>query len=78
MLPTQVVRRLQPDQFIIHNIPIDSSDKAIVRTVTAMTHSLNLDVIAERVETEEQRLLLLGKGCIYYQGYLFGKTVPSF
>jgi EAL domain-containing protein (putative c-di-GMP-specific phosphodiesterase class I) len=41
-----------------------------------MAHSLNLDVIAEGVETEEQRQLLVNKGCIHFQGYLFGKPVP--
>jgi EAL domain-containing protein (putative c-di-GMP-specific phosphodiesterase class I) len=41
-----------------------------------MAHSLNLDVIAEGVETEEQLLLLLNKGCTHYQGYLFGKPIP--
>lgn len=45
-------------------------------TIIAMAHGLNLDVIAEGVETEEQRQLLLMNGCTHYQGYLFGKPVP--
>jgi diguanylate cyclase (GGDEF)-like protein len=64
------------DQSFVHEITTDSSDRAIVRTVIAMAHSLNLDVIAEGVETEAQRQLLLKKGCKRYQGYLFGKPVP--
>ena len=47
-----------------------------MRTIIAMAQSLDLDVIAEGVETEEQRQLLLDNGCIHYQGYLFGKPVP--
>jgi EAL domain-containing protein (putative c-di-GMP-specific phosphodiesterase class I) len=47
-----------------------------VRTIVAMAQSLNLSIIAEGVETEEQRQLLMNKGCTNYQGYLFGKPVP--
>ncbi len=68
--------QLKIDQSFVHNLAVDSSDRAIVRTIIAMANSLNLDVIAEGVETEDQRQLLLGKGCTHYQGYLFGKPVP--
>jgi diguanylate cyclase (GGDEF)-like protein/PAS domain S-box-containing protein len=64
------------DQSFVRDITTDSSDKAIVRTIIAMAYSMNLDVIAEGVETEAQRQLLLKKGCKNYQGYLFGKPVP--
>ena len=64
------------DQSFVRDIVTDSSDKAIVRTIIAMANSLDLDVIAEGVETEAQRQLLLKKGCKHYQGYLFGKPVP--
>ena len=47
-----------------------------MRTIIAMAQSLNLSVIAEGVETEEQRQILMSKGCTHYQGYLFGKPVP--
>ena len=60
----------------MRDIATDSSGKAIVRTIIAMAQSLNLDVIAEGVETEEQQQLLLNKGCTHYQGYLFSKPVP--
>ena len=51
-------------------------DNAIVQTIIAMAHSLNLNVIAEGVETEEQRQLLSSYGCHHYQGYLFSKPLP--
>jgi EAL domain-containing protein (putative c-di-GMP-specific phosphodiesterase class I) len=41
-----------------------------------MVQSLNLQVIAEGVETKEQQQLLLSDGCTHYQGYLFGKPIP--
>ncbi len=68
--------QLKIDQSFVQDLATDNSDKAIVGTIIAMAHGLDLDVIAEGVETEEQRLTLLNKGCIHYQGYLFGKPVP--
>jgi EAL domain-containing protein (putative c-di-GMP-specific phosphodiesterase class I) len=47
-----------------------------VTTIIAMAHGLNLNVIAEGVETEDQRQFLLNAGCSHYQGYLFSKPVP--
>ncbi len=68
--------QLKIDQSFVRDIEDDTSDRAIVSTIIAMAQGLNLDVIAEGVETEQQRQLLLDKGCSHFQGYLFSKPVP--
>jgi diguanylate cyclase (GGDEF)-like protein/PAS domain S-box-containing protein len=68
--------QLKIDQSFVRDIVLDSSDRAIVRTIIAMARGLNLDIIAEGVETEEQRQYLMNKGCTNYQGYLFSKPLP--
>ncbi|WP_298189498.1 EAL domain-containing protein [uncultured Pseudomonas sp.] len=59
----------------------DISDKhdgsSLVRTIITLGHALNLEVIAEGVETQQQREFLLKNGCQLYQGYLFSKPIPA-
>jgi len=70
------IYQLKIDQSFVHDLANNVSDQAIVRTIIAMAQTLNLNVIAEGVETKEQRQLLLDNGCYCYQGYLFGKPLP--
>jgi len=70
------INQLKIDQSFVRDIATDSSDKAIIRTIIAMAITLDLDIIAEGVELEEQRELLLEQGCMRFQGFLFGKPVP--
>lgn len=68
--------QLKIDQSFVRDIEINSTDKAIVLAIIAIANNLGINVIAEGVETDEQRQLLLEKGCSFYQGYLFSKPIP--
>jgi|GEM_PF-2330537 len=68
--------QLKIDRSFVDDIVSDLHDQSIVRTIIAMAQSLELEVIAEGVETEQQWRLLLNSGCTHFQGYLFGRPVP--
>ncbi len=67
---------LKIDKTFVADILRDREDAAIVSAVIAMARALDLEVIAEGVETEEQRGFLAAQGCDAYQGYLFSRAVP--
>jgi diguanylate cyclase (GGDEF)-like protein len=65
------------DQCFVRDLATDSNDAAIVGSIVAMTHELNLKVVAEGVETEEQLALLKDRQCDVVQGFLFSKPMPA-
>jgi EAL domain-containing protein (putative c-di-GMP-specific phosphodiesterase class I) len=61
----------------VRDIASDLGDRAIVRSIIAMAHELGLEVIAEGIETLEQKQLLVDGQCDFGQGFLFSRAVPE-
>jgi diguanylate cyclase (GGDEF)-like protein len=70
------LHQLKIDQSFVRNIGVRTGDDVIVQTIIGMARTLELEVIAEGVETEVQRDFLERHGCDLYQGYLFGRPMP--
>lgn len=70
------IHTLKIDRSFIRDFATDQNDRTIVAAIIAMAHSLEIDVIAEGIETEEQLNLLIAQDCNHYQGYYFSKPVP--
>jgi diguanylate cyclase (GGDEF)-like protein/PAS domain S-box-containing protein len=65
------------DQSFTQNLSPTSPDYALCEAIVVMAHKLGIQVIAEGVETEEQRDILCEIGCDYGQGYLFSRPLPA-
>lgn len=70
------VRQIKIDQSFIRDITTNSDRGLLVKAIISMSHSLRMNIIAEGVETAEQAEYLTSIGCVYAQGYLFGKPMP--
>ncbi len=70
------LHQLKIDQSFVRNLGIHPNDDVIVQTIIGMASNLGLEVIAEGVETLEQKEFLERHGCELYQGYLLGRPMP--
>lgn len=68
---------LKIDRSFIKNLKADSQDMVLCEAMILMAHKLGIKVIAEGIETQEQKDLLLQMNCDYGQGYLFSKPIPA-
>jgi diguanylate cyclase (GGDEF)-like protein len=70
-------KELKIDRGFVRDLAHDKEDAAIVAAIVALGHTLNLEIVAEGVETEEQREFLTGLGCNSLQGFSLGKPMPA-
>ncbi|MBT9492671.1 MAG: EAL domain-containing protein [Paucibacter sp.] len=68
---------LKIDQRFVKNLHPNAKDLALCTAIITMAHALGLKVVAEGVETAEQRELLIAAGCDYAQGFLFGRPMSA-
>ncbi len=68
---------LKIDKSFVQNMLQCSETREIVRTIITLAQNLNLDIVAEGVETKDQQQLLFEMGCTHAQGYLYSKSIPA-
>ena len=71
------VDTLKIDRSFVMDIGVEREAQAIIKATISMAHELQLDVVAEGVETETQDVFLTQHGCNRLQGYRFGQPMPA-
>jgi EAL domain-containing protein (putative c-di-GMP-specific phosphodiesterase class I) len=71
------INKIKIDRSFITNLGVDAEADAVVGAIVKLARALNLSVIAEGVETKDQRARLAAAGCSEIQGYLFSKPVTA-
>jgi diguanylate cyclase (GGDEF)-like protein/PAS domain S-box-containing protein len=69
--------QLKIDRAFVKDILVDGPSGAIAQAIISLGHSMGFSVIAEGVETAEQRDFLIGMGCDCFQGYFYSRPVPA-
>lgn len=70
------LHQLKIDQSFVRNMGERQKDRTIVRTIIDMAHTMDMQVLAEGVETQTQQETLLSQGCSLFQGYLISRPLP--
>ncbi len=68
--------KIKLDRSFVTDLPVNHHSQTIAKSIIALSHNLKVPVIAEGVESEEQRAMLLSYGCDELQGFLTGKPRP--
>lgn len=71
------VSQIKIDRSFVRDIPDDQGKSELVKAMISIAHALNLELVAEGVETQEQADYLYAQGCLLAQGYLYSKPIPQ-
>jgi EAL domain-containing protein (putative c-di-GMP-specific phosphodiesterase class I) len=71
------IDQLKIDRSFVHDMLLTRHASSIVRAIVTLAYSMDLDVVAEGVESREQWSALEAIGCTAFQGYLFGRAAPA-
>lgn len=69
--------KIKIDQSFVRGLPKSENDASIIKAIIGVANSLKMELIAEGVETQEQREFLINQQCQQMQGYYFGKPMPA-
>jgi diguanylate cyclase (GGDEF)-like protein len=72
---SHILSKVKIDRLFVQEIINHSSDRALVQSIVTLADSLNIEILAEGVESRRQEEVLLQLGCDYAQGYLYGKPM---
>jgi diguanylate cyclase (GGDEF)-like protein/PAS domain S-box-containing protein len=71
------IDRVKVDRSFVRDMVTDADDLTLIQAIMAMAHGLRLEVVAEGIENDAQRIALWQMGCDYGQGYLFARPLPA-
>ena len=71
------ISEIKIDRSFVQDMLENPNDSVLVSTIIGLSRQLNLEVVAEGVETEAMRDALLANGCHLFQGYFFSRPVPT-
>ncbi|MBE5939610.1 MAG: EAL domain-containing protein [Lachnospiraceae bacterium] len=75
-LESNVFSKIKLDGVLSRHVVTNERSQEIVSTLAKMSKGFNIDILAEYVETEQQKQILSGIGCHQYQGHLYSQAVP--